>query len=171
MGKNNRKDIMKRIILLLAIAGIMCMSIASCSGAGSTDGTTNTDGTNNTEVTGFNALEWVDDPNIGRVPAGYYKRVSVSKADATYDEMLEQLESGSQGYLIVNEDGTAVFEYMGEKTRYYYDEYAFYLSEDTEKANGITYIYIGGRIVADDGVTITQFEKLSDEELSDYKKN
>ena len=43
--------------------------------------------------------------------------------------------------------------------------------EDKEKDGSITYIYIGGRIVADDGVTITQFEKLSDEELSDYIKN
>ena len=158
---------MKRIILPIVIAGIMCLSLASYSGAGST----NTEGTDNAEVTGFNALEWVDDPNVGKVPAGYYKRVSVSKADTTYDEMLELLESGSQGYLIVNEDGTAVFKYMGEETKYYYDEYAFYLSEEKEKDSGITYIYIGGRIVADDGVTITQFEKISDEELSDFKKN
>ena len=43
-----------------------------------------------------------------------------------------------------------------------YDEFSFYLAEDTEKKSGYPYVYIGGRIVVNDGTTITQYIKNSD---------
>ena len=71
--------------------------------------------------------------------------------------MLELQDIENKGILTVNEDGTATFELEGEKTDYIYDEFSFYLAEDTEKTNGFPYVYIGGIIVVNDGSTITQY--------------
>lgn len=112
----------------------------------------------------YSPYEWEDDPTVGKVPAGCYRRVGISKSDATYEETLELLETGQQGCLTVREDGTATFELDGVKTEYTYDQFNFYYAEDTERVNGITYVFIGGRLIVDDGTTITQYSMISDEE-------
>ena len=82
--------------------------------------------------------------------------------------MLELRDAGSKAYLLVHDDGTATFELDGEITEYAYDEYNLYLAEDADRTNGIPYVYIGGRLIVNDGSTITQYLKLSDEELKSY---
>ena len=39
---------------------------------------------------------------------------------------------------------------------------------DTEKTNGAPYTYIGGRLIVNDGETVTQYFRLTDEELASY---
>ena len=109
-------------------------------------------------------FDWEDDPTIGKVQAGCYKRVGITKKDETYEEMLELRDIANKGYLVVCDDGTAFFKLDGEQTAYLYDEFNFYRSEDSEKTNGIPYVYIGGRLITNDGSTITQYLMLSDEE-------
>ncbi len=99
---------------------------------------------------------------------GYYKRIGIAKADETYEEMLELQDIAKQGYLVVNEDGTAYFDLDGEKTEYTFDKKNFYLIDDTDKANGFSYTYIGGRLIISDDTTVTQYLRLTDEELEAY---
>lgn len=99
---------------------------------------------------------------------GYYKRVGIAKVDETYEEMLELLDEGKQGYLVVNDDGTAYFDLNGEKTEYTFDKKNFYQSDDSEKVYEYTYTYIGGKLVLSDGTTVTQYLRLADEELEEY---
>lgn len=103
--------------------------------------------------------------------AGYYKRISIAKDGETYEEMKEMLDIMSRGYLVVNDDGTAFFDLDGETTEYVFDKRNFYLSDDTEMANGFPYTYIGGRLVVDDGTTVTQYLRLTDEELASCLEN
>ena len=67
---------------------------------------------------------------IGKVQAGCYKRVGITKKDETYEEMLELRDIANKGYLVVCDDGTAFFKLDGEKTAYLYDEFNFYQSVD-----------------------------------------
>ena len=76
--------------------------------------------------------------------------------------MLELAKTEKQGCLIVNNDGCATFELDGEKIEYVYDKFCLYLAEDTERANGIPYVYIGGRLIVNDGTVITQYLKSED---------
>lgn len=94
---------------------------------------------------------------------GRYKRVSIAKEGETYEEMKDLLDVMNKGYLVVNDDGTAVFDLDGEKTEYTFDKKNFYLRDDTEKKNGFAYTYIGGRLIINDGTTVTQYLRLSDE--------
>lgn len=119
----------------------------------------------------YDVIEWKDDPKIGKVQPGYYKRVGIAKGDMTYEEMLELNEAAGRGCLIINDDGTAVFELDGEKTEYVYDEFNLYLAEDTARTDGFRYTFIGGRLLVDDGSTITQYLKLSDEEAESYSED
>ena len=70
--------------------------------------------------------------------------------------MKESLDIMKKGYLVLKDDGTAFFELDGEITEYTFDKQNFYLINDTEKASGFPYTYIGGRLVVNDGETITQ---------------
>ena len=155
---------MKRI-LYFAILSILCIFLSSCTKD------------NETAVTAdpasidTDAIDWRNDPNIGKVQPGYYKRVGIVKDGETYEEMLKMRETESKGYLIINDDGSAVFDLDGNITEYAYDEYKFYPLEDTKKENGISYTFIGGRIITDDKETITQYLRLSDEELESYLKS
>ena len=99
---------------------------------------------------------------------GYYKRIGIAKIGGTYEDMLELRDIEKQGYLIANDDGTAYFELNGEKTEYVFDGSNFYLIDDTEKANGFQYTCINGRLIINDGETITQYMRLTDEELAAY---
>ena len=119
----------------------------------------------------YDVIEWKDDPKIGKVQPGYYKRVGIAKGDMTYEEMLELNEAAGRGCLIINDDGTAVFELDGEKTEYVYDEFNLYLAEDTARTDGFRYTFIGGRLLVDDGSTITQYLKMSDEEMESYSED
>ncbi len=115
--------------------------------------------------TGDVVVDWIDsitDENgvyIGQEKevVGYYKRTGIAKIDGTYEEMLDLRDKENQGYLVVNDDGTASFELNGEKTEYVFDGRYFYLSEDTERANGFRYTCINGRLIINDGETITQY--------------
>ncbi|MCR4657557.1 MAG: hypothetical protein K5770_15230 [Lachnospiraceae bacterium] len=98
--------------------------------------------------------------------AGCYKRISIAKDGETYEEMKEMLDIMYRGYLVVNDDGTALFDLDGDITEYVFDKRNFYLSDDTEMADGFPYTYIGGRLVVDDGITVTQYLRLTDEELA-----
>ena len=151
---------MKRKLITAVTVGILGLLLVSCNSTGDAAET-------DYEVTPF-TFEWKDDPTVGKVQPGYYKRVGIVKRGETFEELLEQRDIESKGYLVVNDDGTATLEYDGEKTEYVYDEYKLYLREDTEKVNGIPYVFIGGRIVFDDGETITQYINLTDEELEVY---
>ena len=166
---------MKRKNLLLVAAGILCLILTSCSSSGDADKTDKTvkteTVTDNSAAIDLDAIDWKNDPRIGKVQPGYYKRVGISKDGETYEEMLESRETAGRGFLIINDDGTAVFDLDGEKTEYVYDEFKLYLTEDTEKTSGASYVFIGGRLIVDDGTTITQYLKLSDEEVEAYSQN
>lgn len=99
---------------------------------------------------------------------GYYRRIGIAKADETYEEMLELREPGKRGYLVAKEDGTAYFDLDGEITEYTFDKQNFYLRDDTERNNGFSYTWIGGRLIINDGTTVTQYLRLTDEELASY---
>ena len=50
----------------------------------------------------IDVIEWKDDPKIGKVQPGYYKRVGIAKGDMTYEEMLELNERTISSYLGLN---------------------------------------------------------------------
>ena len=158
---NHAKKYIKKIMMTSIVVLVMCSVLTACEREESTVET----------VMVSPMVEWENDPTIGKVQPGYYKRVGITKDGETYEEMLKLRDIENQGYLIVNDDGTAYFELDGEKTEYTYDKLNFYLSEDTQKDNPISYTFIGGRIVADEGDTIIQYLKLTDEELEDYLKD
>ena len=158
---NHAKKYIKKIMMTSIVVLVMCSVLTACEREESTVET----------VMVSPMVEWENDPTIGKVQPGYYKRVGITKDGETYEEMLKLCDIENQGYLIVNDDGTAYFELDGEKTEYTYDKLNFYLSEDTQKDNPISYTFIGGRIVADEGDTIIQYLKLTDEELEEYIKN
>lgn len=158
---NHAKKYIKKIMMTSIVVLVMCSVLTACEREESTVET----------VMVSPMVEWENDPTIGKVQPGYYKRVGITKDGETYEEMLKLRDIENQGYLIVNDDGTAYFELDGEKTEYTYDKLNFYLSEDTQKDNPISYTFIGGRIVADEGDTIIQYLKLTDEELEEYLKN
>ena len=159
---------MRRKIIMAVTVGLTCLAMASCKG---NDGKEETGANANGDEIGYEVIEWENDPTIGKVQAGYYKRVGIVKNGETYEEMLELRDVEKKGYLVVYADGTAVFELDGEKTKYVYDKLNLYLSDDTEKTNGIPYVYVGGRLVVNDGTTITQYLMLSEEELAAYLKS
>lgn len=102
---------------------------------------------------------------------GYYKRIGIVKVGETYEDMLELRDIEKQGYLVANDDGTAFFELGGKKTEFVFDNAYFYLSDDTKKTNGFHYTCINGRLIINDGTTITQYLRLTDEELASYLKS
>ena len=165
---------MKRIIYAAVAAGIVCLSLASCSSTvninETDDGAADVNATEHNGID-WDAIDWQNDPTIGKLQAGCYKRSGITKDGETYEEMLKLRDVENKGYLYVYEDGTAIFDLDGEKTAYTYDKNNLYYSEDRERANGIPYVFIGGRLVVDDGTTITQYLKLSDEELNSLSEN
>lgn len=149
---------MKKIIITAALIGIICFSFTACKkNDNSTDDIWADDVATHNDI-----IDWADDPTIGMVPAGNYKRVAIAKKDETYEEMLELNKIADKGILVVNEDGTATFELDGEITEYTYDRFCLYLAEDSEKKSGMPYVYIGGRLILNDGSTITQYLKSED---------
>ena len=99
---------------------------------------------------------------------GYYKRVSAAKEGETFEEMKASLDAVKKGWLVLKDDGTAYFELDGETTAYTFDKQNFYLRDDTEKTGGFPYTYINGRLILNDGETVTQYLRLTDEELASY---
>ena len=149
---------MKRNIITTALIVTICFSFTACKkNDNATDDITTDDVAAHNDI-----IEWADDPTIGMVPAGNYKRVAIAKKDETYEEMLELNKIADKGILVVNEDGTATFELDGEITEYTYDQFCLYLAEDSEKKSGMPYVYIGGRLILNDGSTITQYLKSED---------
>ncbi len=43
---------------------------------------------------------------------GYYKRIGIAKIDGTYEDMLELRDTEKQGYLVANDDGTTITQYL-----------------------------------------------------------
>ena len=170
---------MKRKLFTTMIPGILCLSLAACSSAGKADepaadaagGNVTNDAAADGNAGGYDPMEWENDPTIGKVQPGCYKRVAITKDNESYEEMLRLRSIGKKGYLIVRDDGSATFELDDEKTEYVYDKFNFYLSDDTERSKGIPYTFIGGRLIVDDGETITQYLKLSDEEAGSVSGN
>ena len=156
MKTNNRKLIAKPIIHAAII-----MAVFSCllSGCNSNDKSDNS----NSETT--SQTEYISQD---KEAVGYYKRIGISKNGETFEEMKESLDIMKKGYLVLNDDGTAFFELDGEITEYTFDKQNFYLVDDIEKTNGSPYTYIGGRLVVNDGETVTQYLRLTDEELESY---
>ena len=159
-GKICKKAVLPAVIF--AFAGLL----ASCS---ATDNAKD----NTAESTAENWIESITDESgvyIGQEKevVGYYKRIGIAKINSTYEDMLELRDIEKQGYLVANDDGTAFFDLNGEKTEYIFDKKNFYLSDDTEKANGFSYTCINGRLIINDGITITQYMRLTDEEAADY---
>ena len=106
---------MKKNKLIAFAVGTMCLSLASCN---STDAMNET-GHNLTEDNAVyqDKFDWEDDPTIGKVQAGCYKRVGITKKDETYEEMLELRDIANKGYLVVCDDGSKaelVFNSKGE---------------------------------------------------------
>ena len=156
---------MKKIMITVAFIGILCCSFAACKSndKGSEMGfEISSDETSDKDACDIGTIDWADDPTIGMLQPGYYQRVGIVKKDETYEEMLELAKTEKQGCLIVNDDGTATFELDGERIEYVYDKLCLYLAEDTERANGIPYVYIGGRLIVNDGTVITQYLKSED---------
>ena len=99
---------------------------------------------------------------------GYYKRIAVSKDCETLEELQELLDVMKKGFLVLKDDGTAFFELDGAITAYTFDKGNFYLRDDTEQTDGFPYTYINGRLVVNEGETVTQYLRLTDEELASY---
>lgn len=152
---------MKKIMITAAFIGILCFSFVACK-SNDKGFEISSDETSDGDVGDTGTIEWADDPTIGMVQPGNYQRVGIVKKDETYEEMLEFNKIAKQGCLIVKDDGCATFELDGEKIEYVYDKFCLYLAEDIERANGIPYVYIGGRLIVNDGQVITQYLRSED---------
>lgn len=155
-GKN------RMIITILTMIIVSACFLSSCNTSETT-----------TDHTTENWIDSITDENgvyIGqdKEVVGYYKRIGIVKIDGTYEDMLELHDIEKQGYLVANDDGTAFFELDGKKTEFVFDKAYFYLSDDAKKTNGFHYTCINGRLIINDGTTITQYLRLTDEELASY---
>ena len=158
------------IKITLAVMIVFVCFLSSCN---TTETTTETTTQTTTDQTVENWIDSVTDENgvyIGqdKEVVGCYKRIGIARIGGTYEDMLELRDVEKQGYLVANDDGTAFFELDGEKTEFVFDGEYFYLSDDTDRANGFRYACINGRLIIDDGTNITQYLRLTDEELADY---
>ncbi len=147
----------KRILLPAIMASVICIGFCSCDGKNTSETST---------ITTTATYNYYPDEQ----PVGCYKRYAISKDGGTYEEMLELRDIGKRGYLVLKEDWTAYFELDGERTEYTYDRRNLYLKDDTEKANGFSYVHINGRLIVNYGTTIEQYMILTDDELAQYNK-
>ena len=153
---NDRKAIAKTIIHAAIIMAILSCLFCGCNNKDNSD-KKHSDTSSQTEYVGQD-----------KEAVGYYKRIGISKNGETFEEMKESLDIMKKGYLVLKDDGTAFFDLDGEITEYTFDKQNFYLINDSEKTNGSSYTYIGGRLVVNDGTTVTQYLRLTDEELESY---
>lgn len=179
---NNSKGFKKIAALQLMVFVLACL-LSSCNITDSTaDNTTDNPAEDETENTIANYTDydsWIDSITDERgvyvgqdkEVTGYYKRIGIARIDGTYEDMLKARDMEKRGYLIVNDDGTAFFDLDGEKTEYAFDKGYFYLLDDTERANGFSYTCINTRLIINDGTTITQYLRLTDEELAAYRES
>ena len=149
---NNRKAVSKPVILAAAAAAVFCCFLSAC---------------NQDSAVSSQAEPVGQDEEA----VGYYKRVSIAKDGETFEEMKEMLDVMKKGFLVLKEDHTAFFELDGEITEYTFDKQYFYLRDDTEKNNGFPYTYIGGKLIVNDGAAVTQYVRLTDEELAAYQNS
>ncbi len=153
---NDSKAIAKTIV-----QAVIIMTIFSCLFCGCN----NKDNSDNKHSDTSGQTEYIAQD---KEAVGYYKRIGISKNGETFEEMKESLDIMKKGYLVLNDDGTAFFDLDGEITEYTFDKQNFYSINDSEKINGFSYTYIGGRLVVNDGTTVTQYLRLTDEELEAY---
>ncbi|MBR6256055.1 MAG: hypothetical protein IKR23_01650 [Lachnospiraceae bacterium] len=182
MGFQRRKNIIKKAAFP---AVMLAFSLPSCNmtfyktdvtADDKTDITADDETDNTTDPTVEGWIDSVTDERgvyIGQEKevVGYYKRVGIVEIGGTYDDILKYREIEKRGYLVAFDDGTAFFDLDGEKTEYVFDGGHFYLSDDRERANGFSYTCINGRLIINDGITITQYLRLTDEELASYLEN
>ncbi len=157
--ETGKKRMLKTILAVIIVSACF---LSSCNKAETT-----------TDRTTENWIDSITDENgvyIGqdKEVVGYYKRTGIVKVGETYEDMLELRDIEKQGYLVANDDGTAFFELGGKKTEFVFDNAYFYLSDDAKKTNGFHYTCINGRLIINDGTTITQYLRLTDEELASY---
>lgn len=142
-----------RTLLPAIMAFAVCLVFSSCA-----------DSQNTSETSAVTTTaSWTYYPD--EQPVGYYKRYGITKDGETIEELTELCDIEKRGYLVLKDDWTAYFELDGEITEYTYDRKNLYLKEDTEKANGFSYVHINGRLIVDYGTTIEQYMILTDEEL------
>ena len=161
--KRTLRDHTLKILIIAMILILSCM-IVSCN----TKEDTANDSTDNDS--------WIDSITdeqgnyIGqdKEVIGYYKRIGIAKIDSTYDDMLKLRDIEKQGYLVVNDDNTAYFELDGVRTEYVFDASNFYLSDDKDRVNGFRYTCINTRLIINDKTYLTQYLRLTDEELEAY---
>ena len=156
MKINDRKAIAKTLIHAVIIMAVFSCLLSGCNNNNNSD-------KNYSETT--NQTEYISQD---KEAVGYYKRIGFSKNGETFEEMKESLDIMKKGYLVLKDDGTAFFDLDGDVTEYTFDKQNFYLIDDTEKTNGAPYTYIGGRLIVNDGETVTQYFRLTDEELASY---
>lgn len=154
----NRKTITKPLIYAAIIMAIFSCLLFACNKKDNAD---------------KNQSDSIPTDYIGqdKEAVGYYKRISIAKDGETYEEMKKQLEIMKKGYLVLKDDGTAFFELDGEITEYTFDKKNFYMSDDTKMEKGFPYTYINGSLIINDGKTVTQYSRLTDEELESYLKS
>ncbi len=153
---NDRKAIAKTMIYAAIIMAVFSCLLSGCNINNKSDNS-NSEATSQTEYI-----------SQDKEAVGYYKRIGISKNGETFEEMKESLDVMKKGYLVLKDDGTAFFDLDGDVTEYTFDKQNFYLINDTEKINGFPYTYIGGRLIVNDGETVTQYFRLTDEELESY---
>ena len=150
----------------------MIVFVCFLSSCNTTENTTETTTQTTTDHTVENWIDSITDNGVyigqDKEVVGCYKRIGIARIGGTYEDMLELRDVEKQGYLVANDDGTAFFELDGEKTEFVFDGAYFYLSDDTDRANGFRYACINGRLIIDDGTNITQYLRLTDEELAAY---
>ena len=153
---NDRKAIAQTLIHAVIIMAVFSCLLSGCNNKDNSD-KKHSDTSSQTEYVGQD-----------KEAVGYYKRIAIAKNGETFEEMKESLDIMKKGYLVLKDDGTAFFDLDGEITEYTFDKQNFYLINDSEKTNGSSYTYIGGRLVVNDGTTVTQYLRLTDEELESY---
>jgi hypothetical protein len=159
MRMNKNKATAKPIIYAAVLMAFFSCLLSACSNKDNAD-------SSRSETTSQTEYISQDKESVG-----YYKRVGISKKGETFEEMKESLDTMKKGYLVLKEDGTAFFDLDGEITEYIFDKQNLYFADDTEKSNGFSYTYIGGRLIVNDGTTVTQYLRLTDEELEAYLNN
>ncbi len=98
---------------------------------------------------------------------GYYK-MTRQVSDGEEADLAEMEKYGLTYYLVVNADGTAYLDMLGEQEPLKWNDKQFTGAEDGES---IDYTFAGGKVTMSDGETEMEFSPLTAEELAYYKEH